>query len=136
MPFNDSVGGKDATPLSSGVEEGVGTDEGAGVDDTVAADFSMIANHCAELAESGRLKSAFGEGDEDFFAIEANVRQDDAGAEVGGVAENGIADVVEVGDLCAVENQTVFEFARVSEDAVIPNDYVFTDVATASNFAV
>ena len=111
VPFDHLVGGEDAAPLGSGVEEGVGTDEGAGINDTVATDFGVVTNHCAELAETGRLESAFGEGDEDFFAIESDIGEDDACAEVGGVAKDGIADVVEVRDLCVVEDEAVLELA-------------------------
>lgn len=73
VPFDDAVGGEDAAPLGSGVEESAWTDEGAGVDDTVAADFCVVADHCAELAESGRLESALWQRDEDFFSVEADV---------------------------------------------------------------
>ena len=111
VPFDHLVGGEDAAPLGSGVEEGVGTDEGAGINDTVATDFGVVTNHCAELAESGRLESAFGEGDEDFFAIEPDIGEDDACAEMGGVAEDGIADIVKVRDLCVVEDEAVLELA-------------------------
>lgn len=69
----------------------------------------------------------------DVFAIEADIGNDDAGAEMGFIAEDGIADVIEVGDFAIVEDDAVFELAGVSECGIGADNDVFTDVGTCAH---
>src|SRR6201999_387729 len=61
--------------------------------------------------------------------------EDDAGAEVAAVADDGVADVIKMGDLGFVEDDGVFEFAGVAEDAAGADDDVLADVAAVADFA-
>src|SRR5881394_2808946 len=52
------------------------------------------------------------------------------------MTENGIADVIEMRDRGMVEKKNVFELAGVADHAVVPDDYMFTDVGIVANFAI
>ena len=52
--------------------------------------------------------------DVDRCMVQLHIRENDAGTQVGLVAEDGIADVAEMRHLRLVENQAVLELARVS----------------------
>lgn len=134
LGFDDAVVGDDAAPDGAGVEDGVAADDGAGVDDGVAADLGAVADDGAEFLEAGG-DEAFVGGDDDFAVVELDVGEDDAGAEVAAVADDGVADVVKVGDLGFVEDDGVLEFAGVAEDAAGADDDVFADVAAVANLA-
>ena len=133
--FEDTVLGEDAGEIGQGIDETAAADEGAGVEHGVAANFGAIADDGTEFAESGR-GGAIVVVDGDVFAIEADVGEDDAAAEVGTEAEDGIADVVEVRDFAVVKEDAVFEFAGVSEGAAFADDDVFPEVSAGADDGV
>ena len=64
------------------------------------------------------------------------VGADDARAEVRLVAENGVAEVIEMRHLAAVEEQGVLEFAGIAHHAVVADDDVLADVGVVADLAV
>ena len=59
-----------------------------------------------------------------------------ARAEVRLVAEDGIADVIEVRRVGAIEQQRVFQFGRIADDTAVADDDVFADVGVVADLAV
>src|ERR1044072_5668975 len=55
---------------------------------------------------------------------------------MGFVAENRIADITEVRHLGVIEEQRVFELARIPDHAAVPNDYVFAQISIVPNLAI
>ena len=51
------------------------------------------------------------------------------------MAQNGITDVVEVGDLGLIKDQAVLELARVAKDDAIAHHDVLADVSTVADLA-
>lgn len=133
--FPDGVGREETGEVGERIDDAAAADERAGVDDGVAADLGVVADDGAKFFQAGGDAFVAG-GDEDFAAIKAHVGKDDAGAEVGLVAEDGIAHVVEVRDFAVVEEDAVLKFAGIAEDAVVTDDHVFANVAAAANLAV
>jgi hypothetical protein len=59
-----------------------------------------------------------------------------ARAEVRLAAENGVADVIVMRHLRAVEKERVLEFARIADDAVVANNDVFAEIGVVADLAV
>ncbi len=68
-------------------------------------------------------------------AVEADIGEDDAGGKVALVADNGIADVIEMRDFRFVEDDRVLEFARVAHGDAVADDDIFADIAAVADFA-
>jgi hypothetical protein len=52
------------------------------------------------------------------------------------MAQDGIADVIEVGHLAMVEQHDILELARVAHHAVVPHDHVFPEISVVPDLAV
>src|SRR5262245_48841837 len=101
--LDQRIGGVDARPqLHAGVDLAARAEDGSGVEHRVAADRGFIADDRAELPPAGRELPAV-DRDRDLAAVVAEVRADDAGAEVHAAAEDRVADVVQVRGVRAVE---------------------------------
>src|SRR5918996_966191 len=68
--------------------------------------------------------------------IEFNVRENHAGAKVRLMAQDGVAHVIKMRHLYFIEQNAVFEFARIAHYDAITGDDVLTHVTTAANLAV
>jgi len=112
LELDDAILRGGATPLGAGIHEGVAADDGAGGEDRVAADLRAVADDGAKFAEAGGDHAAV-VGDGDLRVIEADIGEDDAGGEMALEADDGIADVVEVGDFGFIEDDGVLELAGV-----------------------
>src|SRR5262245_58243265 len=97
---------EDTAKVCAGIDDAASSDDGARADDRIAADLSMISDHGAEFAQAG-CQSLVALSHDDLLAVEPHVAQDHACAQVRLVTEDGIAHVVEVGDLTPVEEDTV-----------------------------
>ena len=52
------------------------------------------------------------------------------------MAEDGVADVIEVRHLRAVEEERVFQLGRIADDAAVADDDVLADVGVVADLAV
>lgn len=111
------------------------SEDAAGVDNAVGADFAGIADNGAEFFEA-RVDDLSIVPDLDGGAVEFEVGEDDAGAEMSFVTEDAVADVGEVRNLDVVEEDAVFEFAAVAEDAGVTGDDIFADVGALADGAI
>jgi len=68
--------------------------------------------------------------DADLLAVQAEVREDHAGAEVRLIAEDRVAHVAEVRDLDSIKQKAVLELARVAQHAARARDDATTDVGS------
>jgi len=121
-----------ALPARERVENAVTTEDCAGAEDRVAADFSPVTDDRPEFSKTG-VEVAGRAFDADIFAVEADVGANHPCAEVGFVAEDGVAHVVEMRHLTAVEKEAVFELRRVSKGAPFANDDIFADVSATAD---
>lgn len=98
----------------------------------MAADFDAVADDGPELFQSGGC-GALRRADDDFAFVQTHIGKNDTGSQVSTVAEDGVADVIEVGNLCPVEDDAIFELTGVSENNFVADDDVFADVTTGAN---
>ena len=68
--------------------------------------------------------------------VEADIGEDGSGTKVCLVAEDGITDVVEVRDLCLVEDEAVLELAGVAQDDAVTDHNILTDIGSVADFAI
>ena len=59
-----------------------------------------------------------------------------ARAEMRLVTENGVADVIEMRRLRGIEQQRVFQFARIADHAAVADDDVFAEIGIVADLAV
>src|SRR5699024_5766728 len=106
---------------AGGIDLRVGPKDAPGAEDAVAAHFHEIADHRADLLAAGLdlLPVPF---DDDRGLIRLDVRGDRAGAEVGLVAQDRVADIVKVGHLHPVKQNRVFQLDRVANDAALADE--------------
>jgi len=107
--FRDHVRGQNAAPENVRVNHRAAAEDAAGVQHGVAAGFRAVAQQRAELAQVG-VEGRAVHLDEDVTGEKFEVGNLHARAEVRLVAEDGVADVIEVRRLRAVEEQRVFQF--------------------------
>ena len=122
-------------PLAAGVDHAVPPDEGPRAENAVTTDLGMVSDEGAEFPEAsgdGALGCVDGHG----RLVEAHIRENDARAEVGLVAEDRVADIVEVRNLCLVEDEAIFKFRGIPGHDSIAEDHIFPDVTPIPNFAV
>jgi len=135
LVLGDGVGREEAAPEDVGVNHGAAAEDAAGVQDGVAAGFGVVAEEGAKLAQAG-VKGGAIFFDGDIAGEELDVGDFHAGANMGLMAENGVADVIVMGHLGAVEEEGVLEFAGVAHDAVVADEDVFTEVGVVADLAV
>ena len=122
-------------PLAAGVDHAIPPDEGPGAENAVATNLRMVADEGAEFAKAGgdnALRCV--DGDRRF--IEAHIRENDSCSEVGLVAEDRVADVIEVRNLGLVEDEAVFKFRGIPGHDSVAKDHIFADVTSVPNLAV
>ena len=117
------------------INHAIAADDRAGIDHCVAADLRSIADDRAEFSQAGR-NVAIGCYDRDFGVIELHVRENHARAEMRVMTKDRIADVIEMRHLRFIEQDAVFEFARVAHDYAVADDHVFAHVTAAADVAV
>ena len=101
----------------------------------VTADLGSIADDCAELAKARGDALVF-VAQMDFLPVQSDICQNHSCAQVGLVAENRIADIIEMGDLGAVEYHAIFKLTRIAKDYPVANDHTFADVTATSDLAI
>ena len=121
--------------MAARVDYAVSPDERPRAEHAVATDLGMVADEGAKFAKAGGYRPCLGV-DGDRRLVEAHIRENDASAEVGLVAENRVAHIVEVRDLCFVEDEAVFKFRGISSHDSISENHIFPDVTPISNLAV
>ena len=84
------------------VYAGIPADDRARIQHAAAADFGVIAQHCADFDHAGG-DCAVGAMDDHGLAVALDVGRDGTRAHVRLIAQDGIADVVVVGDFHVVE---------------------------------
>src|SRR4029077_11643639 len=107
----------------------------SGTDNRTTTDFCPVTHDGAEFTEprgnhAGFALNAY------FFAVQSYVGKNDSGPEVSFVTNHRIPDAVEMWYLAIIENDAVFDLARISEDDAITDNHVFADIAAASDLAV
>jgi hypothetical protein len=135
LVFHNHVGWKDAAPVGGRINDGAAADDAARVEHGVAADFCTVAQQRAELPQA-RVEKFAVHFDGDIARQRFDVGKNHARAEVRLVAENGIADVIKVRGDCVVEQNRVFDFRGVADDAIVADDDVLADVGVVADFAI
>ena len=133
--LGNHVGGQDAAPEDIRINHRAAPDDAARIQHGVTADIRAVAEQRAKFAQAGveRL-TVFLDGD--ITGEHFEIGNFHARAQVRLVPENGVADVVEVRCLCAIEQQRVFDFSRITDHAVVADDDVFAQVGVVADFAV
>ena len=127
--------GQNTAKIYAGINHAIAADNRAGIDHCVAADLRSIANDRAEFSEA-RRNVAIGALHRDFAVIELYVGENHARAQMRVMTKNRITHVIEMRHLCFIEQDAVFEFARVAHDYAVADDDVFAHVTAAANVAV
>ena len=122
-------------PLAAGVDHAVPPHEGTGAENAVATDLGMVADEGTEFPEAGG-DGALGCVDGHGRLVEAHIRENDACTEVGLVAEDRVADIVEVRNLGLVEDEAVFKFRGIPGYNSVAEDHIFADVTPIPNLTV
>ena len=133
--FRDHVRGQNTAPEYVRVNHRAAAEDAAGVQHGVAAGFRAVAQQRAELAQAG-VEGRAVHLDEDVAGEKFEVGNLHARAEVRLVAENGVADVIEVRRLRAVEEERVFQFGRIADDTAVADDDVFAEVGVVADLAI
>jgi hypothetical protein len=133
--FRDHVRGQNAAPENVRVNHRAAPENAAGVQHGVAASFRAVAQQRAELAQAG-VEGRAVHLDENVAGEKFEVGNLHARAEVRLVAEDGVADVIEVRHLRAVEEERVFQFGRIADDAAVADDDVFAEVGVVADLAI
>src|SRR4029077_14587698 len=68
--------------------------------------------------------------------IQLYIRENDARAQVGAKPENVVANIIEMGHLRFIKQDTVYEFARVPHPHAVADDHVFPHVTAAPEVTV
>lgn len=121
--------------MAQRIENAAAADDAARADHTVAADLGVIADDGTEFSQAGGQDVRVGP-DGDFEAVQPHVGKDHASGQMRLVAEDGVAHIVVMRHLAAVEDDAVLELTRVSEHAAVADDDVLADVAAGAELAV
>src|SRR5271154_7183378 len=135
LVFGDHVRGQNAAPENVRVNHRAAPEDAAGVQHGVAAGFRAVAQQRAEFAQAG-VKRHTVHVHKNIAGQKFEVGNFYARAEVRLVAENGVADVIEVRRLRAVEEERVFQFARIADDTVVADDDIFAKVGVVADLTV
>jgi len=135
LVLGDVVRGQKTAPVHGRIDDGAAAEDAAGVQHAVAAHFRAVTDERAKLAQAGVQRFAL-DHDGHVAGQRLEVGADDARAGVRLVAEDGIADVIEVRHLTAVEEQRVLQLGGIAHDAVVADDDVFADVGVVPDLAI
>src|SRR5579862_2930109 len=135
LVFRNHVRGQDAAPEDIWINHRAASDDAARVQHGVAAHFRTVTEQRTEFAQAGvkRLSVQF---QLDVAGKELVIGDLHARAEVRLVAEDGVADIIEMRRLRTIEQQRVFQFGRVADDTAVADDDVFPDIGAMSDLAV
>ena len=108
----------------------------------VAADLGVIADHRAEFREAGVDPFSFCAQDDVlhragsflFFRPEFQVRQFDAGAQIGIRTQNAVPHIGEMPRLRAVQKDAVLYFGRMAHDGARPDEAAAPQIRPVSHF--
>jgi hypothetical protein len=115
------------------MEDAVAAEDRPGAEHGLATDLSTVTDDRTELGQTGFDSLAIFFAHRHKASVQSHVRADHSRSEVRFVSEDGITDIVIMRDLAPIEEQTVFELARIPEDAVIAYYDVFPEVGPAAN---
>src|SRR5262249_41843573 len=124
-----------AAPMRQRINQTTASDQRPRVEHGIAADLCLVANNGSEFSQTS-LKRLPVDMELDGLAIQAHVGQDNASRQVRLIAQDRIADIVKVRHLGFVKYKRVLKLTRIAQDNAISNDYVFANVAAASDLAV
>ena len=132
--LTDGVSRQDSPPGSAGIDDRIAADDRTGAEDGVATDLGTVPDNRPKFFEPG-VQLTLGSIDDDRLMIEPDIGEDRPRSQVSLVTEDGIADVIKVGDLRLVEDQAVLEFAGIAQHNPIANHNILTDVGAVADLA-
>ena len=106
LRFYDAVFREHSTQCIEGIHRGVLTKNSSGVEHAAAAYISMICQDAADLAKSRFIVLL--PADDHIRAVCLQVGADRAGAHVGKIAKDGVADIIVVRHLYFFQQNAVF----------------------------
>jgi DNA-3-methyladenine glycosylase len=134
--FDDRVGRIDArAQLHTRVELGSGSDHDAWMKNTITSRQNSISQHPAQLAPLGVDVTAV-ERNLNRLPIVAKIRNDGARTQVDTAAENGVADIVQMGSSGGVEQDRVLDLGVGSDDAPVADPAAITDKGSGPNLDI
>ena len=133
--LGNHVRGQNAAPENVRVNHRAASEDAAGIQHGVAAGFRAVAQQRAELAQAGVAGLAV-HLDKNIPRHQFEVGNFYARAEVRLVAENGIADVIEMGRGGLIEQKRIFQFGRIADNTAVADDDVFADVGVVADLAI
>ncbi len=135
LVFHNHVGGENPAPVNVRVNHRAAPNDAAGIEHGVAPDVTAVADQCAELAQAG-VEGLAVDFDGYISGHKLDVGDFHSGAEMRLVAEDGIADVIEVRRAGIVEQDGVFDFRRVAHHAPIAKDDLFAKIGVVADVTV
>jgi hypothetical protein len=133
--LQDAVLGQYSAEVGERIDQGITTDYRTRANDGVATDLCPIADDGPKFAQSGRNELGF-RFYSDLLTVQSDVGEDDTGAEVDLITQHRITDVTEVRNVGVIENDAIFELARIAEHDPVADDDVFAYITAAPDFAV
>jgi len=133
--FQDTVLRQNSAEVSERIDQGITTDDRTRANDRVATDLCPVAYNRPKFAQPGRDELGF-RFHSDLLAVQSDIGEDDTGAEMDLITQYGITDVTEMRNVGVIEDDAIFEFARIAKYDSVADDDVFADVAAASDFAI
>ena len=133
--FRDHVRGQNAAPEYVRINHRAAAEDAAGVQHGVAAGFRAVAQQRAEFAQAG-VEGFSVNLDKDISGHQFEIGNFHARAEVRLVAEDGVADIIEVRHLRAVEEERVLQLGRIADDAAVADDDVLAEIGIVANLAI
>jgi hypothetical protein len=133
--LQDAILRQHSAEVSERIDQRISADDRTGTNDRVATDLCTVAYNRPKFAQPGRNELGF-RFHRDLLAVQSDIGEDDTGAEVDLITQHGITDVTEVRYVGVIEDDAIFEFARIAEYDPVADDDVFADVAAASDFAI
>jgi hypothetical protein len=133
--LQDAVLRQNPAEVSEWIDQRIATDDRTRANDGVTANLCPVAYNRSKFAQAGRNELGF-RFHRDLLTVQSDIGEDDTGAEMDLITQHGVTDVTEVRDVGIVEDDAIFEFARISEHDPVTDDDVFADVAAAPDFAI
>ena len=133
--FTIMLAGRMPRQFVFGIDDRAAPDDAAGVQHGVAADIGIVAQQRTEFAQPGVERPAV-DDHRNVAGHELDVGNLHAGPQVRPVAEDRVADVVEMGGDGIVEEDGVLHLAGIADDAVVADDHLLADVGVVANLAI
>jgi hypothetical protein len=135
MELQDAVLRQHSAEVSERIDQRITTDDRTRANDRVTTDLCPVAYNRPKFAQPGLNELGF-RFHSDLPAVQSDIGEDDTGAEMNLITQHGITNVTEVRDVGVIEDDAIFEFARITEHDSVADDDVFTDVAATPDFAI